>query len=100
MAHATIKKESGGPRPIVIDTLPILGYLAYVQFHSGSTHSFIAEEFVRQAKSKLESLEISFTISTPAVIYLPSHTKSEGWRDFNIRQMPRGNIESLRHDRL
>ena len=78
MAHTTTAKRVEDPNTVVTGTLPILGYLAYVLFNSGFIHSFIVEEFVKQAKLELEPLEIPFTVSTPAEVDFLATQKVKG----------------------
>ena len=53
------------PNAIVIGTLPVFGHLAYVLFDSGSTHSFVFDEFVELAHLEKVPLETILSVSTP-----------------------------------
>ena len=44
----------------------MFGHFALVLFDSGSTHSFVSEEFVELAHLEKELLEITLSTSTPA----------------------------------
>ena len=44
----------------------MFGHFALVLFDSGSTHSFVSEEFVELAHLEKELLEITLLVSTPA----------------------------------
>ena len=46
VAHATTSRQADAPDVVVTGTLPIFGHLAFVLFDSGSTYSFVSEEFV------------------------------------------------------
>ncbi|XP_022950956.1 uncharacterized protein LOC111453916 [Cucurbita moschata] len=66
VAHATIARQADQPDAVVTGTLPVFGHLALVLFDSGSTHSFVSEEFVELAQLEKELLEITLSVSTPA----------------------------------
>ena len=66
VAHATTSKQADAPNVVVTGTLPIFGHLAFVLFDSGSTHSFVSEEFIDLALLEKEPLEIILSVSTPA----------------------------------
>ena len=66
LALVTIARQADQPDVVVTGTLPIFGHLDLVLFDSGSTHSFIFEEFVELAHLEKELLEITLSVSTLA----------------------------------
>ena len=60
------RQATDTPDAVVIGTLPVFGHLAFVLFDSGSTHSFVSEEFVDLAHLEKEPLEIILSVSTIA----------------------------------
>ena len=66
MTHATTTKRAEEPDTVVTGTLPIFGHLTFTLFDSGATHSFISEGFVETTNLKLEPIEYTLTVSTPA----------------------------------
>ena len=54
VAHATTARQVNTPGEVVTSTLPVFGHLALILFDSGSTYSFVSEEFVELAHLKKE----------------------------------------------
>ncbi|XP_022937453.1 uncharacterized protein LOC111443859 [Cucurbita moschata] len=69
-AYITTSKEAGTSGTVVTGMLPILGQFALTLFDSGSTHSFVALPFVKQAGSVVEPLMHALSVGTPARVDL------------------------------
>ncbi|KAA0043302.1 gag protease polyprotein [Cucumis melo var. makuwa] len=63
---AITRQEAEQASTVVTGTLPLLGHYALVLFDSGSSHSFISLDFVRQMGLEVEPLGSILFISTPS----------------------------------
>ena len=69
-AYVTTSKEAGTFGTVVTGTLSILGNFALTLFDYGSTHSFVALPFVKQAGFVVEPLMHALSVGTPAGVDL------------------------------
>ena len=66
IAHATTARQDDAPDAVVTGTQQVFCHLTLILFDSGSTRSFVSEEFVELAHLEKEPLETILSVSTSA----------------------------------